>query len=105
MTAPIEEVDVIQGSTVSAPPGTFFGFENPFDVEAEIQCIYSPGGWIQHLEEWANFDGDWMDDEAKDIMRRFGTVFLGDESRGNEIEGDGEDDEELDFNPNLRCMA
>ncbi|EPE33115.1 hypothetical protein GLAREA_06127 [Glarea lozoyensis ATCC 20868] len=101
-TAPIEEMDVSSGSTISAPPTSFYGIFNPFEEEAEVLCVYSPGGWAHCLEEWARFVGDWEAEEAKVIMRKCGTVFLGDEPKDDG--GDGDDDE-LDFNPQLRCMA
>jgi mannose-6-phosphate isomerase-like protein (cupin superfamily) len=102
-TAPTEEIDISRGATISAPPTSFYGISNPFEEDAEVLCVYSPGGWAHCLEEWASFVGDWEGEEAKKIMRKCGTVFLGDEPRDQDA--DGEDDDELDFNPQLRCMA
>jgi hypothetical protein len=101
-SVPLDDIDATKGATISAPPNSFYGISNPFEEDAEVLCVYSPGGWAHCLEEWASFHGDWESEEAKTVMRKCGTVFLGDEVKGD---AEGEDDDELDFNPQLRCMA
>ncbi|KAG9234978.1 hypothetical protein BJ875DRAFT_287262 [Amylocarpus encephaloides] len=102
LDAQVDEVDVAEGSTISAPPHSFYGFGNPFEEEVEIFCVYSPGSWLGALEEWSAFaaSNPWTGEEGKEIMRKAGCIFPGDEPHPED-----DDDEELAFSPGLRCMA
>ena len=50
ISAPTQGLDISKGSTISAPPTSFYGISNPFEEKAEVLCVYSPGGWSSCLE-------------------------------------------------------
>lgn len=90
------------GSTVSIPAGCFHGFANHGVEDVEVLCVHSPGRWSEALRELATVRGEWMGEEGKAVLRKWGVYFIGDEMRARE---EGDEVEDLMFQPGLRCMA
>ncbi|KAF4626669.1 hypothetical protein G7Y89_g11493 [Cudoniella acicularis] len=103
-----KEFEATTGSTTSIPPGGTYGFGNPFPEEAEILCFYNPGEWVGCLKDLAGVKGEWMGEECKEILKSWGCVLVekpeGEAGEMDEGEDDDED-EEMMFQPGLRCMA
>ncbi|MCD2338620.1 cupin domain-containing protein [Bacillus cereus] len=45
-------VEVSEGGFIFVPKGTIHAFSNPFNVEAKIFSIFTPGGFEEYFEEY-----------------------------------------------------
>jgi hypothetical protein len=97
-------LEAIAGSTISVPPGAIHGFGNASDVDAELLCVFSPGEWVGCLQELTSLQSPWLGEEFNMVLKGWGCALVERQGNGDEDSDEGED-EELMFQPGLRCMA